>query len=304
MPRAGRHHRGVEPAAQRDADPAVGLGLPRAWSRGRSRAGLPHGRSGSWCSTRTGMFQYRAVCMRSCVDLEPRARGHGVDVGQTGRARLDPLGALEHLHRVAVRAGFDRIEGEQRLVLAGEHESAGAIDREVERTVAEPVSPQDQRAPLRLPQRDRHLPGHELQAVGAKQVQELEQQQAVVGRRRRGAPWPADPFGELPAIVQRAVEDQRAVRQGLDLRRAAAHPEIHPARRRPVCPGRPAVRQPRAHRVELFTTGIPEDAVNCSHRSVPVSEGGEDEVRAVRLRALWRERLPASADAAPRRRTR
>ena len=138
----------------------------------------------------------------------------------------------------------------------------------MQRRVTETIASQDQGAAGRLPECHRHLARDELEPVGADEVQELEQQQAVVRRPRGRRAVAPHLLGELPPVVYRTIEHQHAVRQRVDVGGAPSHTEVDPSRGRPVRPHRTAVRQPQADGVQLVTAGVAKDAVHCSHSFV------------------------------------
>jgi hypothetical protein len=123
------------------------------------------------------------------------------------------------------------------FVLAREHEASGAIDREVQRPVADAVARQQQRSLAAAPPGD-----------GERSRQELERARAL-------------------GLEQ--LEQQARVAVGIAARRPA---EPNAGRRRPLRPVVAAVREPRAHRLELRAACVTEDAVNRRHLS-PLAHG-------------------------------
>src|SRR6185503_12788 len=201
------------------------------------------------------------------VDLEYRPRRDGVNALEARLAGLRPLSALQDLNGIAVRPCGHRVECEQRLVFTRKQKASGAVDREVQGAVADTVACEQQRALTAAPPRDGKRSGEQRERVGPFALEQAGQQKRVaagiqVGSQRAGAAARR----ERPAVVDRAVEEQRSVRrQRVQL--AALHAEPDSRRRGPMSAEHAAVCQPPGHRFELGAVGVADYAVDGSHRS-------------------------------------
>jgi hypothetical protein len=148
----GRHHGRIEPAAQGNAHPGIGLDLT---SQGIQETLPEPGRMPAFVLMK---HLYRNVPEPGRVHpveihLEPRTRGNRMNPLETGGTRLDPLGRLDDLKGITIGPSRQGCYRQKSLVLAGENEPV-VIAGEVQGRVANAVPGENQSALRRIG--DRH----------------------------------------------------------------------------------------------------------------------------------------------------
>jgi hypothetical protein len=165
-------------------------------------------------------------------NFQIRSRGNRQDSAEAGLPGWRPATELNPLEDVEVGHRVNAVEGEERLVLAGE-DDALPIDRVVQRRMTDPVA-REQQPPLgAVPTGDREGPGEQRQRLGPDRVDQLEDQRAVV-REPRGVACPAAQNSRnFFPVVDGTLEGDRAVLQHVHDAAGPSKPEMDTAPRRP-----------------------------------------------------------------------
>jgi hypothetical protein len=158
-------------------------------------------------------------------DRQPGPWGYRVDALETGGTRVHPLGCLYNLDGIPVGPCWDTLECQLGLVFAGENKTT-PIDCEVEWSVPDSISGQDQSLSSTIPPRNGKLTGKVVEALGAARGAELEDELTVSVNIEWCADFPASDACDIRSVVDEPVEYQWAARSPLDRAGTAAKAKV------------------------------------------------------------------------------
>src|SRR6478672_4441692 len=182
------------------------------------------------------------------LDGHPGTWCDRIDVLQAGGSGKHPLGGLNDLNGVAVGPGGDTLDPEQCLVLTGEDQPR-AVHREVQRSVADPVS--DEQDSAAVVNGAGELSGDLLEALDTESGAQLQQKSGIVVGREGALRAPRDQGGQFCPIIDRAIKNDVCAFDSLEGCRRPAHAEMHQRRNGPLSGSRSSMCQTIAQSLQL-----------------------------------------------------